>query len=98
MKETKFTPGPWVIDWNVSKLDLYGADERTIVATVQRSMMSPAIDSAAIANARLIRAAPKLYNVLAELEESAEYWGQYYVPLGIVDRIKEALASVRGEQ
>lgn len=95
---TKFTPGPWILDWGVSRLDVYGVDEQTLVATLHRSMMSPAIDSAAIANARLIRAAPQLYNVLAELEESAEYWSEYDVPIGIAGRIKAALNRARGDQ
>jgi len=50
------------------------------------------------ANARLIAAAPELYEVLAELEESSSYWSEYDVPLGIVDRIKDVLKKARGER
>lgn len=95
--KTEFTPGPWVIDWNVSRLDVFSADAATLVATLQRSMMSPGIDSTAKANARLIAAAPDLYAVLSELEESCEYWSEYDVPIGIVERIKSALKRARGE-
>lgn len=33
-----------------------------------------------------------LRGVLQELEESADYWCEYDVPIGIVDRIKAVLA------
>ena len=58
--ETKHTTGPWVIDWNVSRLDIFGADETTLVASLRRSPLSQAIDEAARSNARLIAAAPEL--------------------------------------
>ena len=29
--------------------------------------------------------APQMYSVLKELQESAAYWSEYFVPLGIVD-------------
>ena len=48
------------------------------------------------ANARLISAAPELLAVLQELAESAEYWSEYDVPVGIVDRINDAIAKAGG--
>lgn len=39
-----------------------------------------------------------LRTVLSELEESCEYWSEYDVPLGIVERIKAALKKARGDQ
>ena len=65
--EAKHTTGPWVIDWNVSRLDIFGADETTLVASLRRSPLSQAIDEAARSNARLIAAAPELYDALREL-------------------------------
>jgi len=50
-----------------------------------------------IAKVRLSNAAPDLLAVCEELVESAEYWGEYDVPIGIVDRLKEAIAKARGE-
>lgn len=44
----------------------------------------------------LVAAAPAMYHTLERLEESAEYWGEYDVPLGIVDDIKDALSIARG--
>lgn len=51
-----------------------------------------------IANAHLIAAAPDMYAVLSELEESSTYWSEYDVPIGIPDRIMAALKKARGEQ
>lgn len=48
------------------------------------------------ADARLIAAAPELLAVLKELQESASYWSEYDVPLGIVERIKDAIAKATG--
>ena len=39
--------------------------------------------------------ADKLLTVCQELEESASYWSEYDVPLGIVDRLKAAIASAK---
>jgi hypothetical protein len=49
-------------------------------------------------NAHLIAAAPELLAVLEELRESASYWSEYDVPLGIVERIESAIAKARGEE
>jgi hypothetical protein len=50
------------------------------------------------AAARLIAAAPDLLAVVQELEQSAGYWSEYDVPLGIVDRLRAAIAKATGEQ
>ena len=42
--------------------------------------------------------ANNLYEVLAELEESSSYWSEYDVPLGIVERISDALNAIRHSQ
>ena len=43
---------------------------------------------------RMEKFAPQMYSVLKELQESASYWSEYDVPLGIVDRINEVLKQV----
>ena len=40
-------------------------------------------------------AAPDLLAVVEELLESAEYWSEYDVPLGIVDRMKAAIDKAK---
>ncbi len=42
--------------------------------------------------------APQMYSVLKELQESASYWSEYDVPLGIVDRINDVLEKVENVQ
>lgn len=37
-----------------------------------------------------------MLNVLLELQESASYWSEYDVPLGIVDRINSAINKAVG--
>ena len=64
---SKHTPGPWWIDWNVSRLDIFSSDAATLVATLRRSALSEGIDETAKANARLIAAAPELFEALREL-------------------------------
>ncbi len=54
------TPGPWCIDWNVSRLDIFSSSAETLIASVRRSALSSSIDETAKANARLIAAAPEL--------------------------------------
>jgi hypothetical protein len=39
--------------------------------------------------------ADKLLAVCQELGESASYWGEYDVPIGIVDKLKAAIASAK---
>jgi hypothetical protein len=88
---TKFTPGPWPIkrDGNtVISIGKIGANEYAGEAWLDISC----------ADACLVEAAPDLYAVLSELEESCEYWSEYDVPLGMVDRIKSALKRARGEE
>ena len=36
--------------------------------------------------------------ILEELRESASYWSEYDVPVGIVERIESAVRKARGEE
>ena len=44
----------------------------------------------------LLKQRDELLSICAELRESAEYWSEYDVPLGIVERLTVAIASVKG--
>lgn len=47
--------------------------------------------------AHMVSAAPEMFDVLERLEESAEYWSEYGVPIGIVADIRAALKKARGK-
>lgn len=92
--ETKFTLGPW----NCTRSSAGGREIITSdVLPVDICVLSHRDKTPAEinANALLIAAAPDLYAALAELEESSDY--DIFVPSGIADRIKAALAKARGE-
>lgn len=61
------TAGPWAIDWNVSRIDVFSSDAATLIATIRRSTPSDGIDADARANARLIAAAPELLEALRNI-------------------------------
>lgn len=90
---SKHTEGPWETLTLFS--DQIGADF-TSVKIGNRIHMIGYSDEAK-ANAQLIAAAPDLFAVLQELAESAEYWSEYDVPVGIVDRIKRAITKAGGD-
>ena len=46
----------------------------------------------------LLKQRDELLSICAELQESAEYWSEYDVPLGIVERLTAAIASVKGQK
>jgi hypothetical protein len=96
MGDAKHTPGPWrfapivldvrMQDW-IQIVDASGANVAPI--TSERDI--------AKGNARLIAAAPTLLAVAEELAECSEYWSEYDVPLGIVERLRAAIAAAKGE-
>lgn len=90
----KATPGPWELHESGAivgpKIDDKPIWLRPAIARFETGVKR--------ADAALMAAAPNLYAVLSELEESCEYWSEYDVPLGIVERIKAALKRARGEQ
>ena len=89
----KHTPGPWKFNPPDDQvLDLFSPEYFFIDgpgADVHGHMT--------IADARLIAAAPDLLSLVQELEESAKYWSEYDVPLGIVDRLRAAIAKATGD-
>ncbi len=93
---SNYTPGPWrVSNGKVTKeIQVWSHVKRIAECSVSKALGYPEIK----ANAQLISAAPDLLAVVKELEESADYWGEYDVPLGIVDRIRAAIAKAEGAQ
>ena len=94
------TPGPWKVYGPVD-LDYWiiyrypnGYDQH--VATAHWN--HPEDYSVVLNNAHLIAAAPEMLAVLEELRESASYWSEYDVPVGIVERMDEAIRKARGEE
>lgn len=83
------TPGPWVIDWNVSRLDIFSGDSSTLVATLRRSTLSSGMDRAAIANARLIAALP-------ELLDAAQKVNALSIQTGAHQELRAAIAKATG--
>jgi hypothetical protein len=94
---TQHTPGPWAHDGYGNITGMENDPEIGCVGKV--GVASIYLRTAAYryeANARLIAAAPDLLSVLKELQESAAYWSEYDVPLGIVERINAAVAKAEG--
>lgn len=50
------------------------------------------LDEARAAVAALIAERDALREALKEVEDCAEYWSEYFVPVGLPDRIRAALA------
>lgn len=103
--ETTFTPGPWHVRRDPLHFDSatcvvagISGNRKPFMYTLEASIGGDTDLETMEANAQLIAAAPELYAVLSELEESCEYWSEYEVPLGIAERIKSALQKARGEQ
>lgn len=95
--ETKHTPGPWKLRRAKykSEHDFIMTNESQNIAawSFHDGVKSTKEKSEHIANARLIAAAPDLLKVLQELRESADYWGEYDVPVGIVAQMDAAIAK-----
>ena len=92
MSAVTHTPGPWHVGGQNS-LIVYASDGWAICNATVFHHKHP---DAAQADAHLIAAAPDLLAVVQELEESAGYWSEYDVPLGIVDRIRAAIDKAEG--
>lgn len=95
----KHTKGPWKVEYETDITGTENDPENGCVGVVDVAhVYLRTVAGRTEANARLISAAPELLEVLRELEQSCEYWSEYDVPLGIVDRIKSAITKATGEQ
>ena len=102
------TPGPWkfeVVDETDSFLGckrLNGGNGSTVIDLSDEWMGYPECGqdlqmTISKDDAALIAAAPEMLAVLEELRESASYWSEYDVPLGIVERIESAITKASGD-
>ena len=94
---SKHTPGPWWIDWNVSRLDIFSSDAATLVATLRRSALSEGIDETARANARLIALSPTMFDALSQWA-----WAEAHGDSAEMENARKArdaaIAKARGEK
>lgn len=94
MSEMKHTARPWRIDWNISRLDIVAEGGR-LVARLLRGTKdgAPTFDDAeAVANARLIAAAPELLEALKLC--AAVVSGQTMHKRGLVEALEAARAAL----
>ena len=75
------TPGPWKARMNCDVM----SGERLVADCMTGWLREDR------ANARLVAAAPEMLDMLIELQESAQYWSEYDVPIGIVDRLNAVI-------
>ena len=80
------TPGPWKARMNCDIM----AGERLVADCMTGWLRDDR------ANARLVAAAPEMLDVLIELQECAQYWSEYDVPIGIVDRLNAIIEKAKG--
>ena len=74
-------------------LDLYDVCVDHPEAENERQELCNQISSLRSALAEKTAQVERLKTVLTEVRECAEYWSEYDVPVGIVDRMDEALAA-----
>lgn len=91
---SKHTKGPW--RWWPCKETKSALNDYIQIAAGLKHVAQVKISTVTEHDLRLIAASPDLLAVLKELQESAAYWGEYDVPLGIVDRINQAIAKADG--
>lgn len=91
----KHTQGPWFLSYDQGRTrDVISENGKLTICMVRGSWVT---QEEYIANCNLIAAAPQLLYVLKQLEDSAEYWSEYDVPIGIVDQIKLVISKATGE-
>jgi len=88
------TPGPWKVDPKFV-YEIQTSDGKREIATAYWPDTNA--DEEIEANAHLIAAAPEMLNMLIELQESAQYWSEYDVPVGIVDRLNAVINKAKGD-
>jgi hypothetical protein len=89
------TPGPW--EWHIH--EYWDSLQHNCKVVLDDGSAGGEYNPSIVhdePNAKLIAAAPDLLEVLIEVMARAEYWSEYYVPVGIHDRIKNAVEKATG--
>ena len=106
MAETKFTRGPWAEHGRggCECGQIFGPDGNSVIAIVQGPMHLGLDGPDCVpsrqgqqANARLIAAAPELYETLEELVHEVETYGGVDTHWLLLNNAHAALAKARGE-
>ena len=101
----KHTPGPWVVCVQEGDDVAYTVfaksqlrDGRIAPEDWDNCIASAGLNHQEVEqNARLIASAPAMLAMLQELRECAEYWSEYDVPVGIVERLDSVIKQATGE-
>lgn len=93
--EVEHTPGPWFTQYGNNVFAGDKNNPRLVAACGETTKTDDGWEES-FANAHLIATAPEMLQVLERLEESAIYWGEYDVLIGIVDDIQAVLKKARG--
>jgi len=91
---SKYTPGPWqYLEWGARIVSSDIGSAQVLIATVAINTRR----DEGRHNASVLAAAPDLLAMCEELAECADYWSEYDVPIGIVERLRAVIAKAKGE-
>ena len=92
------TPGPWKInqspDPNEDYVDISGPEHFGLAAVVWNMDGKP--DEICQANARLVRAAPEMYDIILDIAGYKLLDGEYPLEAEILNKMADVLAKIRG--
>jgi len=96
MTEPKFTPGPWNVKFHiVDDMTFCVVEDESRKAICEVFSHEPNWEDEQEANARLLAAAPEMYEMLASIRRTLKYMG--YLPYLVKD-IDLILRKARGER
>ena len=91
---SKHTKGPWrYLQWGSRIVSSDTGSAQVLIAMVE---INTRRDEGRY-NAHVLTAAPDLLAMCEELAECADYWSEYDVPIGIVERLRDVIAKAKGE-
>lgn len=106
MSDTKYTPGPWVINKRVKTSINANGKHIAMVNWFRCGGHDDVFDEEHYANANLIAAAPELLDALIEAKKNLSSWGEYAPDYfkekwnlkGDIGKIDRVIALARGEK